>query len=108
MRAGKGNAKGGVMAGTTRLGKRRQVVIPKQICERLGLHEGDFVEVSARNNVVIIKPGKARNPDDFLTSKEAAQVLRGESQLKRGLYVTLEQLERNLDQKARQRSRKAV
>ena len=29
----------------SKLGLRRQVVIPKEICEELGLQEGDFVEV---------------------------------------------------------------
>jgi AbrB family looped-hinge helix DNA binding protein len=29
----------------SRLGQRRQVVIPKEICKELGLSVGDFVEV---------------------------------------------------------------
>ena len=31
----------------SRLGQRRQVVIPKEICRSLGLEEGDFVEVNS-------------------------------------------------------------
>ena len=29
----------------SKLGQRRQVVIPKDICENLGLETGDFVEI---------------------------------------------------------------
>jgi AbrB family looped-hinge helix DNA binding protein len=101
-------SKGGVVATISRLGRNRRVVIPKQICEHLGIHEGDFIEVSARDNVAIVKPGKSLKNDDVLTPKEAEKVRQGEAQLRRGLYVTLEQLEHSVDRKARQRSRKAV
>jgi AbrB family looped-hinge helix DNA binding protein len=30
----------------SKLGQRRQVVIPKEICDELGLREGDVVEVA--------------------------------------------------------------
>ena len=96
------------MAGISRLGQRRQVVIPKKICERLGLREGDFVEVSAEKGAAIVKPRKLADFDDVLTPKEAEQVREGEAQLRQGLYVTLEQLEHDLERKARKRSRKTV
>ena len=34
----------------SKVGQRRQVVIPKEICEDLGLKEGDFVEVLCLSN----------------------------------------------------------
>ena len=38
----------------SKVGQRRQVVIPKEICDELGLHKGDFVEVTRDKSVVII------------------------------------------------------
>ena len=39
----------------SKLGQRRQVVIPKDICEALGLEIGDFVEVRQVKGSVVIK-----------------------------------------------------
>jgi AbrB family looped-hinge helix DNA binding protein len=43
----------------SKLGQRRQIVIPKEICDELGLQEGDFVEVTSAKGLVIIKPKKS-------------------------------------------------
>ena len=40
----------------SRIGQRRQVVIPKVIFDELGLEEGDFVEVSAAKGLLSMKP----------------------------------------------------
>ncbi len=80
----------------SKLGQRRQVVIPKDICEELGLQEGDFVEVKKSKNAVIIKPKKLVDPEDTLTPEEEKTVEKGFRQLKRGEYVTWEQLKREL------------
>lgn len=71
----------------SRLGQRRQVVIPKEVCEELGLHEGDFVEVMSAQGVVVIKPKRLVDPDDILTLEEEVRVRKGEAQLKRGRAV---------------------
>jgi AbrB family looped-hinge helix DNA binding protein len=44
----------------SKVGQRRQVVIPKGVFDELGLHEGDFVEVTRRKNAFLIKPKKHR------------------------------------------------
>lgn len=54
------------------------------------------------------KPRKSAKNDDLLTPEEAEKVRQGEDQLRRGLYVTLEQLEHTVDRKDRKRSRKTV
>ena len=54
----------------SRLGQRRQVVIPKEICRSLGLEEGDFVEVNSTRGMVIIKPKKLVDRNDVLTQEE--------------------------------------
>jgi AbrB family looped-hinge helix DNA binding protein len=46
----------------SKLGQRRQVVIPKEICEELGLEVGDFVEVEQVRNTVVRHSYAAGNP----------------------------------------------
>jgi AbrB family looped-hinge helix DNA binding protein len=92
----------------SKLGKRRQVVIPKSICDAAGLHEGDFVEVTRRNGRILITPSAMPDPDDTLTPEEEEMVRRGEEQLRRGEYVTLEELEHDLERSARKRGRKSA
>ena len=71
----------------SKLGQRRQVVIPKEICDELGLQEGDFVEVSRVEGLVIIKPKKVVDADDVLTPEEEKIVRKGEAQLKKGQHM---------------------
>jgi AbrB family looped-hinge helix DNA binding protein len=52
-----------------KLGQRRQVVIPKEICDELGLQEGDFVEVTRQQGTIIIKPKKLVDADELLTQR---------------------------------------
>ena len=68
----------------SKLGQRRQVVIPKEICDELGLREGDFVEVSRVEGQVILKPKKLVDADDVLTPKAERVVRQGEAQVKKG------------------------
>ena len=79
-----------------RVGKRRQVVIPKRLCEDLGLREGDFVEVQSRNGAVVIKPKRLVDPDDILAPSEEKTVRKGEAELRRGDHVTLARLRHDL------------
>jgi AbrB family looped-hinge helix DNA binding protein len=58
----------------SKLGQRRQVVIPKEICDELGLHEGDFVEVTSTEGQVIIKPKKLVDANDVLTPTQRASI----------------------------------
>ena len=92
----------------SKLGQRRQVVIPKDICQELGLEVGDFVEVRQVKNTVVIKPKRVVDPDDILTPEEEAIVRKGEAQLRRGEYVALEDLEHELDRPAITRRRKTT
>ncbi len=57
-----------------KLGQRRQVVIPKEICQELGLEEGDFVEVTSAEGKVIIKPKKLVDGDEVLTPAQKATI----------------------------------
>ncbi len=82
----------------SKLGQRRQVVIPKDICEALNLKQGDFVEVvrNAKNGTVVIKPKKLVDPDDVLTAKEEAIVRKAEQDIQRGEVVAWEDVKTEL------------
>ncbi len=83
----------------SKLGQRRQVVIPKDICEELGLQQGDFVEVTRdpENGTVVIKPKKLVDPDDILTSREEALVRKADQEIKRGEVVDWEDVKTELN-----------
>ncbi|MBI3091795.1 MAG: AbrB/MazE/SpoVT family DNA-binding domain-containing protein [Candidatus Tectomicrobia bacterium] len=80
----------------SKLGRRRQVVIPKEFCEALGLQEGDFVEVLRVEEAVVIKPKRLVDADDLLTPEEEALVREGEKQLKRGESINWDDLKQRL------------
>lgn len=75
----------------------RQVTIPKVIFDALGLKEGDFVEVTLKENHIVIAPKRLVDPEDTLTPEEEKIVEKGFAQLKRGEYVTWEELKHELD-----------
>ena len=45
-----------VRTGTVKIGRSRQVVIPKAIHDQLGLKPGDLLEVKLRRNQVVFTP----------------------------------------------------
>src|SRR5712691_1304085 len=98
----------GVVMPISKVGQRRQVVIPKKICDALGLQTGDFVEVTQVKRTVVIKPKKLVDAEDVLTPEEEAIVRKGEAQLRRGEYVTLEDVEHDMDRPAVTRRRKTT
>jgi AbrB family looped-hinge helix DNA binding protein len=85
-----------------KIGQRRQVAIPKAICEALGLETGDCVEVTQVKRTVVMTPKKMVDADEVLTPAEEVMV---EAQLRHGEYVTLEDLEHDLDRPAVARRR---
>jgi AbrB family looped-hinge helix DNA binding protein len=89
----------------SKLGQRRQVVIPKEICDKLGLQEGDFVEVTSTAGKVIITPKKVVDADEVLTAAQRAAIdtrlAEAEEDIKAGRvsgpFATLGHLKRHLD-----------
>src|SRR5215475_3924752 len=79
-----------------KIGQRRQVVIPKEIFDALGLHTGDFVEVTQVKRTVVIKPKKLVDADDVLTPEEEAIVKKGERQLRQGKSKPWSQIKHEL------------
>jgi AbrB family looped-hinge helix DNA binding protein len=68
----------------SKLGQRRQVVIPKDICENLGLEIGDFVEIMQEGGRVIIKPKRVVDPEDVLSSEDEEALRQGMEDIERG------------------------
>jgi len=59
------------------VGKRRNLIIPLEICHEVGLQEGDFVEVQAVGGAVIIKPKKLVDADDVPSPEAGAMANQG-------------------------------
>jgi AbrB family looped-hinge helix DNA binding protein len=71
-------------ATVSRIGQRRQVVIPKAVFEALQLQEGDFLEMTVQRGRLAMQPKRLVDVGDVLTKGEAAKVRRGEAQLRAG------------------------
>ena len=67
-----------------RVGQRRQVVIPREIFDKLRMREGDFVAFTQKGNGVLVKPKRLVDPDEVLTAAETSKVRRGLRQVKEG------------------------
>ena len=68
----------------SRIGQRRQVVIPKEIFDALQLAEGDFLEVTAVAGQVAMKRKKLVDDDDVLSPAEAVKVRHAQQQAASG------------------------
>jgi AbrB family looped-hinge helix DNA binding protein len=68
----------------SRIGQRRQVVIPKKVFDALALAEGDFMEVTAENGRVAMKPKKVVPAGLYVDGRDAKKVRHAIQQLKAG------------------------
>jgi AbrB family looped-hinge helix DNA binding protein len=73
---------GSGIAALSRIGQRRQVVIPKKIFDAMRLKEGDFMEVKTERGRVSMKPKRLVDWDETLTAGEAKMVRHGLKQAK--------------------------
>ena len=70
-----------------RVGQRREIAIPKQICDALHLGAGDLVAVGRRNGTVVIIPQYPAVAETFLSPEEAKSVRRGTKDVAAGRTV---------------------
>jgi len=54
----------------SRVGQRRQVVIPREIAESLRMREGDFVAITKKADAVVIKRKRLVDDDTTVTPKK--------------------------------------
>ena len=81
----------------SKLGQRRQVVIPKKICDEIGIKAGDFLEVlRSKGNEIVIKPKKLVDLEDTLTPEEEEMVERGLRDVAEGNVISLDELKNEL------------
>ena len=89
----------------SKLGQRRQVVIPKQIWDELGLETGDYVEVQRVKGTVVITPKKLVDRDEELTPAQRAvideRLAEAEADIQAGRvsgpFTTIDELTRHLN-----------
>jgi AbrB family looped-hinge helix DNA binding protein len=89
----------------SKLGQRRQVVIPKQIWDELGLETGDYVEVQRVKGTVVITPKKLVDRDEDLTPAQRAVIDAGLAEAEEditagrvsGPFNTVDELKRHLN-----------
>ena len=81
----------------SRIGLRREVVIPKDVFDRLGLRKGDLVEVTAHAGRVSLKPKKSVGADDVLTGSDAKKVRHAMKQAQEGTTKAWADLKHELD-----------
>ena len=89
----------------SKLGQRRQVVIPKEICDELGLEEGDFVEVTRADGRIIVTLKKLVDADEVLTPAQRAvidkRLAETEDDIEAGRvsgpFATIDKFKRHLD-----------
>jgi bifunctional DNA-binding transcriptional regulator/antitoxin component of YhaV-PrlF toxin-antitoxin module len=82
-------------SGVSRIGQRRQVVIPKQISDALAL-AGGFHGGTAENGCVTMKPKKLVDAGDTLTAADAKKLRQALRQLKAGKTKTWSQVKHGL------------
>jgi AbrB family looped-hinge helix DNA binding protein len=75
---------GGRAPALSRIGQRRQVVIPKRIFDAMKLKEGDFMEVTAARGRVSMKPKRFVVRHEMLSTAEVKMVRHGLKQAKEG------------------------
>ena len=88
----------------SKLGQHRQVVIPKEIWDELGLETGDYVEVQRVKGTVVITPKKLVDRDEDLTPAQRAvidaRLAEAEADIKAGRvsgpFDTVDELKRHL------------
>ncbi len=74
----------------------RQVTIPKTIFDELGLEEGQFIEVTRKNNGVFLKPQELVDPDDILFPEDETALREGLAQIRRGETVPWAEVKKQL------------
>lgn len=69
----------------SRIGQRRQIVIPKRVFDALKLRPGDFLEVSAEGGRLHMRPKRLVDiEEENLAPHEAEKVRRGEAEIAEG------------------------
>jgi hypothetical protein len=94
--------------GIGRVGQRRQVVILREILERLNIRKGDSQALQEQANGVLTKPTQVVEPDDIPAPEKSVVIPKARPDMRAGECVTLGQLECDLAHKQPRRRRKTA
>ena len=72
-----------------KLGKRRLVVIPQDVCDEVGLKEGDLIELLAREGTIIITPKKVVDADKVRTNGKVVSASSAQAEIRTGQLITV-------------------
>jgi AbrB family looped-hinge helix DNA binding protein len=89
-------SKTATMERISRVGQRRQVVIPREIAESLRMREGDFVAITKKADAVVIKRKRLVDDDTTVTPEEAKRLRRSQKQIKEGRFKLWSDLKHEL------------
>lgn len=96
----------------TALAKKQGISVPETIARKAGIRPGDLVEFTVRQGTITIHAAPQHNESRYPlytpTKTEAAAIRRGRTDYKRGEFVTLDQLHKELDAARRQRGKKVT
>ena len=90
---------------TTIVKNKAEVVVPRSIRRQAGIKAGDQLEFKASDRSITIA---AVEPVYRPTKAEAAAICKGEAEIARGEFVTLNELLNDLDTRRRKGSAKAT
>jgi bifunctional DNA-binding transcriptional regulator/antitoxin component of YhaV-PrlF toxin-antitoxin module len=90
---------------TTIVKNKAEVVVPRSIRRQAGIKAGDQLEFKASSRRITIT---ALEPAYRPTKAEAAAIRRGEAEIARGEFVTLNELLHDLDHRRRKGGAKAA
>ncbi len=51
------------MGDILKISPQRQIRVPKKLMEKIGLDEGDYVEITLRGRAIVLKPRKLIDPE---------------------------------------------
>ena len=90
---------------------KKRLSVPESITKKAGIKPGDVVEFTVRDGAITIRPAvqveERSYPTYTPTKSESAAIRRGRAAYERGDYLTLNQLQNELDAGCR-RPRKKV
>ena len=83
-------------------------MIPQEILKSLNLQAWDCVAFERRGDSIVIKPKMKVDSEDVLTPAEEALLKKAEREMKQGKFVTLAELEYDLERKGSPGRRKTA
>lgn len=92
---------------TRKIQRHRQITIPKEMFEKLGLAKGDFVELIKKDNRLVVVPQKLVDKDQswFWSEKWQEKERKAEKDIEQGrtsgTYTSTEEMKKDFEKRQR-------